>query len=182
VRNTKLQHTGRISRRSALLGLAGTTFASTTLAQNAGVRTGTQTTPLALWNDGPAKQAVLEFVRATTDQSSKDFVSPDDRIATFDQDGTLWVEHPLYSQALFALDRVRELAPKHPEWKDQEPFKTVLSGDMAAVAHLTEGDHLRYPFRHEPVGFPGDRRAVAGNCEAPAISTALYRPRLSTDD
>ena len=61
---------------------------------------------------------------------------PEDRLATFDQDGTLWVEHPIYSQVVFALDRVVEMAPEHPEWKDQEPFKTVLSGDRAAIAKL----------------------------------------------
>ena len=69
------------------------------------------------WNDGPAKQAIVDFVRATTDKASPHFVPPEDRIATFDQDGTLWVEHPLYAQAMFALDRVHALAPKHPEWK-----------------------------------------------------------------
>jgi hypothetical protein len=95
---------------------------------------------LASWNEGPAKEAILGFVHSTTDRSSPDFVAPEDRIATFDQDGTLWVEHPLYSQAMFALDRVHELAPQHPEWRNQEPFKAVLSNDPAAVAHFTEGD------------------------------------------
>ena len=65
---------------------------------------------------------------------------PEDRIATFDQDGTLWVEHPLYTQAMFALDRVAALAPEHPEWKDQEPFKAVLAGDREAMAKFSEGD------------------------------------------
>ena len=65
---------------------------------------------------------------------------PEDRIATFDQDGTLWVEHPLYSQGMFALDRVVELAPEHPEWKDTEPFKSVLTGDREAMAKFSEGD------------------------------------------
>ena len=65
---------------------------------------------------------------------------PEDRIATFDQDGTLWVEHPLYTQAMFALDRVHELAPKHPEWKTTEPFKAVLADDKAAMAKFTEAD------------------------------------------
>jgi len=70
---------------------------------------------LPSWNDGPSKQTILGFVRTTTDQSSKDFVPPDDRISTFDQDGTLWVEHPAYTQAMFALERVHALAPQHPE-------------------------------------------------------------------
>ena len=98
---------------------------------------------LASWNDGPAKQAILAFVQATTDQGSPSFVPPQDRTATFDQDGTLWVSHPLYTQAMFALDRVRELAPKHPEWKKKEPFKAVLAGDSAAMAKFSEGDWAR---------------------------------------
>ena len=83
-------------------------------------------TALPSWNEGPAKEAILEFVRATTEQGSPDYVPPEDRIATFDQDGTLWVEHPLYTQAMFAIDRVHALAPQHPEWKSHEPFKAVL--------------------------------------------------------
>src|SRR6478735_7827508 len=89
-----------------------------------------QPDPLPSWNDGPAKQAILDLVRATTESGSPDFVAPADRLATFDQDGTLWVEHPLYSQAMFALDRVHALAPQHPEWKAKEPFKSVLRNDM----------------------------------------------------
>jgi phosphoglycolate phosphatase-like HAD superfamily hydrolase len=96
--------------------------------------------PLASWNDGPAKQAIVEFVEAVTTEGGAGFVAPEDRIATFDQDGTLWVEHPLYAQAVFALDRVAALAPEHPEWKDQEPFKAVLAGDREAMARFTEGD------------------------------------------
>ena len=96
--------------------------------------------PLASWNDGPAKQAILDFVKATTTEGSPTYVPPEDRIATFDQDGTLWVEHPLYAQAMFALDRVHELAPKHPEWKKKQPFKAVLAGDRAAMAKFGEGD------------------------------------------
>ncbi|MGZ9106453.1 MAG: HAD family hydrolase, partial [Rhodoplanes sp.] len=96
--------------------------------------------PLASWNDGPAKQAIIAFVSATTDPASPQLVPPEERIATFDQDGTLWVSHPLYAQGMFALDRVHELAPKHPEWKKKEPFKAVLAGDRAAMAKFGEGD------------------------------------------
>jgi len=96
--------------------------------------------PLPSWNDGPAKQAILEFVRAITEKSSPKYVEPEDRIATFDQDGTLWVSHPLYTQAMFALDRVRELVPKHPEWKNKEPFKAVIAGDREAIAKFSESD------------------------------------------
>jgi phosphoserine phosphatase len=96
--------------------------------------------PLPSWNDGPAKQAILELVEAVTTEGGADYVAPEDRIATFDQDGTLWVEHPIYTQVVFALDRVVALAPEHPEWKTTEPFKTVLSGDKAAMAKLTLRD------------------------------------------
>jgi phosphoglycolate phosphatase-like HAD superfamily hydrolase len=96
--------------------------------------------PLPSWNDGQAKQAIVEFVEAVTEEGGADFVPPGDRIATFDQDGTLWVEHPLYTQAMFALDRVVELAPEHPEWKTKEPFKAVLTRDREAMAKFGEGD------------------------------------------
>ena len=85
---------------------------------------------LRSWNDGPAKQAIIEFVKATTDKGSPKFVRPEDRIATFDNDGTLWAEQPMYFQMLFALDRVKALAPEHPDWKDQEPFASLLKDDV----------------------------------------------------
>ena len=99
-----------------------------------------QADPLPSWNDGPARRAILDMVRTTTKSGSPDFVAPEDRIATFDQDGTLWVEQPIYGQVEFALARVLELAPQHPEWTDKEPFKTVLSGDHEAMARLTLRD------------------------------------------
>jgi phosphoserine phosphatase len=97
-------------------------------------------TPLASWNEGSAKAAIVAFVRATTDPASPDFVSEKDRIATFDQDGTLWVEHPCYAQLAFVLYRLAELAPLHPEWKGTEPFKSALAGDLAAFARFTMAD------------------------------------------
>jgi phosphoserine phosphatase len=99
-----------------------------------------QPAPLPSWNDGSARQAILRFVKATTTKTSPRFVPPAERVATFDQDGTLWVEHPLYTQARFALDRVRDLAPAHPEWKTTEPFKAVLAGDQEAMAKFSEAD------------------------------------------
>jgi phosphoserine phosphatase len=93
-----------------------------------------QNDPLPSWNDGPTKQAITSFVEKVTDKEGKDYVRPEDRIATFDNDGTLWVEQPMYTQLAFALDRVKALAPEHPEWKDQQPFKAVLEGDMKALA------------------------------------------------
>src|SRR3954468_13849466 len=95
---------------------------------------------LPSWNDGPAKRAILDFVRRVTTPGGPDLVPPEDRIATFDQDGTLWVEHPLYGQAMFALDRVHALAPEHPEWQSQEPFRTVLSNDQAGIGKFSEAD------------------------------------------
>jgi phosphoserine phosphatase len=88
---------------------------------------------LSSWKDGPAKKAILEFVAAVTEKGGKDYMAPADRIATFDNDGTLWVEYPMYTQVLFAFDRVKELAPKHPEWKTEQPFKALLEGDMKTV-------------------------------------------------
>jgi hypothetical protein len=86
--------------------------------------------PLPSWNDGPAKQSILAFVKAVTDKGSKDFVPSAERVATFDNDGTLWAEQPMYFQLAFALDRVKALAPQHPEWKDKEPFASLLKGDL----------------------------------------------------
>ena len=86
--------------------------------------------PLPSWNDGPAKQSIVAFVATVTKDGSPDFVPPAERIATFDNDGTLWAEQPMYVQFLFALDRVKALAPQHPEWKDKEPFASLLKGSV----------------------------------------------------
>ena len=89
--------------------------------------------PLPSWNDTAPKKAIVAFVEKVTKEGSSDFVPPTERVATFDNDGTLWAEQPMYFQFLFALDRVKELAPKHPEWKDKEPFASLLKGDMRGV-------------------------------------------------
>ena len=89
--------------------------------------------PLPSWNDGSTKKAILEFVAAVTEKGGKDYVEPAERIAVFDNDGTLWVEYPMYTQVLFAFDRVKKLAPQHPEWKTKQPFKALLEGDMKTV-------------------------------------------------
>lgn len=96
--------------------------------------------PLPSWNDGLAKQAIRHFITVTTDPASPTFVPPDQRMATFDQDGTTWVEHPIYTQFIFAFERVSELAAQHPEWKTTQPFQTVLTGDHTAMANLTMKD------------------------------------------
>ena len=114
-------------------------------------RTSAPADPLPSWNDGPAKQAIVDFVARVTTQGGPDFVPPAERIATFDNDGTLWAEQPIYFQFAFAIDRVKALAPQHPEWKEQQPFKAVLEGDMKALAAAGEKgllrDHGRDPRR-----------------------------------
>jgi hypothetical protein len=94
---------------------------------------------LPSWNDGATKQSIVDFVTAVTREGSPDFVPVPQRIATFDNDGTLWTEHPMYVQLVFALDRVKAMAPLHPEWKDKQPFKAVLDGDMKTLAE--SGEH-----------------------------------------
>jgi len=94
------------------------------------------TDPLLSWNDGPAKKAILEFVRVTTDKASPKYVPPEQRIATFDQDGTLWVEHPMYTQVIYCLERIPAVVEQKPELKNVEPFKTVLAGDQGAMVKL----------------------------------------------
>jgi len=95
--------------------------------------------PLPSWNDGKAKQSIITFVERVTTQGSPDYVVPAERIATFDNDGTLWCEQPMYVQAFFVFDRIKQMAPQHPEWKDKEPFASVLKGDMKSA--LAGGEH-----------------------------------------
>src|SRR5271167_4931166 len=98
--------------------------------------------PVPSWNKGPARDAILTFVKQTTEKSSPKYVEPKDRVATFDQDGTLCTEHPLYGQAMFALYRLATMAPQHPDWKETEPFKSVLSGDREAMSKFSEKDWM----------------------------------------
>ena len=111
----------RWMRGSALVLITGVLAIGTAQARDDHLRS---------WNDGPTKKAIVEFVRKTTDKASPDYVPPAERIATFDNDGTLWSEQPMYVQALFAFDRVKALAPQHPEWQTQEPFASVLKVDL----------------------------------------------------
>ena len=99
-----------------------------------------QADPLPSWNDGASKQAIVAFVKDTTDQGSAKFVPPEERVATFDQDGTLWVEHPMYTQVMYCLERVRAVVNAKPELAQMEPFKTVLSGNREALAKLSMHD------------------------------------------
>jgi hypothetical protein len=103
----------------------------------------TKTDALPSWNDGPAKKAILEFVRVTTDKASPQYLPPEERVATFDEDGTTWVEHPMYTEVVFSLDRLVELAPSHPEWKEKEPFKSVIARDREAMGKFTLNDLMQ---------------------------------------
>jgi phosphoserine phosphatase len=100
---------------------------------------GAQTDALPSWNDGAAKKAILDFVAKVTEDGGADYVPPTERVATFDNDGTLWAEQPLYFQFLFAIDRVKVLAPQHPEWATEEPFASLLKGDLEGA--LSGGEH-----------------------------------------
>ena len=92
--------------------------------------------PLPSWNDGATKQSIIDYVARVTKEGGPDFVAPKDRLATFDNDGTLWIEMPMYNQFVFAMDEVKAQANQHPEWKTKEPFKSVLAGDMKGVAAM----------------------------------------------
>ena len=111
--------------------MLGALLAATALGSKAAQA---QSDPLASWNDGAAKQSIVSFVTRVTTQGGPDFVPQDQRIATFDNDGTLWIEQPMYVQLAFILDRVRVLAPQNPAWKTKQPYKAVLDGDMKALA------------------------------------------------
>ena len=130
-------HPGDVGRRGVLLG-ASTAFAMAALGRSTSAQT--QSDPLSAWNDGPAKEAILEFVRVTTTQGNAQFVPVAERIATFDQDGTLWVEHPMYSQVMYCLERVPAVVKARPDLAKAEPFKIVLSGNRDAIARLSMRD------------------------------------------
>ena len=104
----------------------------------AAVTAAAQTDPLPSWNDTATKKAIVTFVEKVTRQGSPDFVTPAERIATFDNDGTLWPSHPMYTQLAFALDRIKAMAPQHPEWKTTQPFKAVLDNDLKALGAAGE--------------------------------------------
>lgn len=124
-----------VHRRAVLGGLSTSVLCGGALSAHSALA---QADPLPSWNDGRAKQSILNFVTAVTREGSPDLVAVPQRIATFDNDGTLWVEQPLYAQLAFALDRVKALAPIHPDWKEKEPFKAALDGDMKALGEAGE--------------------------------------------
>jgi phosphoglycolate phosphatase-like HAD superfamily hydrolase len=168
-------HLRRIDRRSLLAALA-TSLAAAHLAWNAAAQAQTANDPLPSWNERPAKAAILEFVRSATDPSSQTLVPPEDRIATFDQDGTLWVEHPVYAQAMFALDRVHALAPQHPEWQSAEPFKSVLVNNMEAIGKFSEREWAEIVFLTHSGMSQEEFREIVGQWMATARHPRFKRP------
>ena len=130
----------KINRRVLISGMALLPVASGMPLTGIAQAQTTQGGSLASWNDGAAKQAIIDFVRATAEQGSPKFVPPQERIATFDQDGTLWVEYPIYSQVVYCLDRVPAVVEKDPKLKNVKPFKMVLSGNREAIAKLSLHD------------------------------------------
>ncbi len=124
-----------ILRRAFLAALLASSVAGSLSSVN---RALAQDNPLPSWNEGTVKASITDFVKRVTTQGGPDFVPPDQRIATFDNDGTLWVEQPMYVQLAFALDRVKALAPQHPDWKNKQPFEAVLNGDMRELAAAGE--------------------------------------------
>jgi hypothetical protein len=123
--------------KNKFFGMLAGAILGVTMSLGWSLQASAQSDPLPSWNDTPTKQAIVEFVGRVTKVGRPDFVTPAERIATFDNDGTLWLEQPMYVQMAFALDRVKALAPLHPEW-DTQPFKAVLEGDMKALAESGE--------------------------------------------
>ncbi|QDU86813.1 haloacid dehalogenase-like hydrolase [Pirellulimonas nuda] len=146
--------------------------------------------PLPSWNDTPAKQRILSFVAKVTNEGSADFVPPEARIATFDNDGTLWCEQPMYVQLAFALARVKTLAPQHPEWRNTQPFQAVLEDDMKAL--VADGKHgLAELIAATHAGMTSDQfEEIAGDWIAAAkhprfkqlYTQCVYQPQLELLD
>jgi phosphoserine phosphatase len=132
--------------------------------------------PLPSWNEGPAKQAIIKLVAATSTKGTPDFVAPGARFATFDQDGTLWVEQPMYAQLVFAFERVVALAPQHPEWKTTEPFKSVISGNHAAISKFTMKDLQQILFATHTGMTTSEFAAIVKDWFAKARDPRWHRP------
>lgn len=117
---------------------------------------------LPSWNEGAAKQAIIEFIKEAVIQGSDNFIPVEERIVVFDQDGTLWVEQPAYVQFFFAIESIKDLAPSHPEWRDQEPFKSLLSGNPEVLKHLSEQEIAKIiAFTHSDMTIHAFHRRVA---------------------
>ena len=141
--------------------------------------------PLPSWSDGPVKRAIVRFVGDVTGQGGPDFVPVEERVAAFDNDGTLWSEQPYYNQVAFALDRVKALAGQHPEWKEKPPFRYVLDGDLKAILAGTPRDRLELlAASHAGMtsrGVRSDRRGLDRDGPASAIPSAVHGAGLSAD-
>ena len=143
------------------------------------------TPPLPSWNEGSTKQSIVNFVREVTTIGAPQFVKPSDRIAVFDNDGTLWCEQPTYSQVAFVIDRVKALAPQHPEWKDRPLFAAVLGGDLKAVAAGGERAAIELGMITH-AGMTTDEfskivRGLARKRQASKIQSPIYGPDLPAD-
>ncbi|OPY29272.1 MAG: haloacid dehalogenase-like hydrolase [Methanocella sp. PtaU1.Bin125] len=151
---------------------------------------GSECDPLPSWNDCPAKRAIMDFIARVTDEDGPDFVPAAERVAAFDNDGTLWVEQPMYVQGMFAIDRVRALAPEHPEWRERQPFKAVLENDTAALARMSKEQLADMVLavhagtgQEEFIGTVREWLAQARHPRFDAPYTALvYRPMLELMD
>ena len=135
-----------------------------------------QTDPLPSWKDGAAKDAIVQFVRKTTDAGSAQFVPPAERVATFDQDGTLWVEQPMYAQVMFALDRVKDVVKAQPALANEEPFKAVVTGDREAMARFTEEDIFKIVVASQAGLTVEEFQAVVRDWTATARHPKFQRP------
>ncbi|WP_376777784.1 HAD family hydrolase [Rhizobium laguerreae] len=135
-----------------------------------------QSDALPSWNDTASKAAIVSFVEKVTGQGSPDFVPENERVAVFDNDGTLWVEHPMYTQLAFALDRVKALAPQHPEWKETQPFKAVLEGDMKTLAASGEKGLMELIMTTHAGMTSGDFQKVVTDWLASARDPKFKRP------
>ncbi len=178
-RSPGLDRRALLSTLALLPAMSAPLFSAVATAQTAA------DAPLPSWNDGAAKQAIIDFVRATTERSSPNYVAPEERIATFDQDGTLWVEHPMYTQVIYCLDRVPAVVAKKPELKNVEPFKTVLSGNREAIAKLPMTD-LEKILAATLTGmtveeFKAEAKKWLETAQASALEAALHRAHLSAD-
>jgi phosphoserine phosphatase len=154
------------------------------------VMSGRETDPLPSWNEGPAKRAILDFVDRVTRQGSPDFIPAAERVATFDNDGTLWIEKPMYVQGFFAIDQVKSQAPMHPEWREQQPYKAILENDKAAIAGITKRQIVEMLLAvhagTSPAEFIGIARKWLQHARHPRFDVLftelIYRPMLELMD
>ena len=141
--------------------------------------------PLPSWNEGPVKAAIIKLVEDTTRPGSPDFVPVNERIATFDNDGTLWCEHPMYTEVVFTRDRIKALAAQNPSWRTEMPFKAVIDNDEAAFAKFTEADFFKLVAAthagYTSARIPESGGRLACGHQAPALQPPVHRAGLPAD-